>query len=291
MTSTRTLSSGLLRSASSAVDRTLPVSARRRLRYLVMHRKLLSLRRPVTFTEKVQWRMVHDRRELIAPTCDKLWMKAHVEAAGLSQVRVPATYWSGTDVGELADVDLPDRWVLKPNHRYGLVHLGSGVPDVEHLRRLTAGWLEEPRSLRGEWAYSRARQCLVVEEMIGAEAPVDYKFFVFEGDVRLIQMSTELGASGRARRLYTADWQPAGGTGELLELAPRPPLLEEMLAVASSLGAPFDFIRVDLYDVDGQVWFGELTPYPASGLRSFDPAHLDAELGRAWRLPQGEGIL
>jgi hypothetical protein len=67
-----------------------------------------------------------------------------------------------------------------------------------------------------------------------------------------------------------------------------PPIsnLARMLAVAERLGQPFDFIRVDLYDVDDLVEFGEFTPYPCGGLDRFVPPFLNLELGKAWTLPR-----
>jgi hypothetical protein len=62
-----------------------------------------------------------------------------------------------------------------------------------------------------------------------------------------------------------------------------------MLEVAAALGAAFDFVRVDLYDVDGEVWFSELTPYPGGGLDRFDPA-LDEWLGARWQLPPRSAV-
>jgi hypothetical protein len=62
-----------------------------------------------------------------------------------------------------------------------------------------------------------------------------------------------------------------------------------MLDIAETLGAAFDFIRVDLYDVDGEVWFSELTPYPGAGLAGFDPA-LDRRLGALWQLPPRSAV-
>ena len=58
-----------------------------------------------------------------------------------------------------------------------------------------------------------------------------------------------------------------------------------MLAIASGLGRSFDFMRVDLYNVDGEIFFGELTPYPGSGINRFVPASFDSELGAKWELP------
>jgi hypothetical protein len=96
---------------------------------------------------------------------------------------------------------------------------------------------------------------------------------------------------GNQQRLYRTDWSPLEtlyGPQAIAPIAPPPPGLDRMLDIASRLGKPFDFIRVDLYDlcdVDGSIVFGELTPYPCGGLERFRPASFDAELGAKWRLP------
>lgn len=142
-----------------------PVGLRRRRWYRKKFGRRLDTRAPRTFTDKVNWRILKDRRPLLLGTCDKLWMKEHASAVAPGLVRVPRTYWSGTDLAELASVDLPARWVLKPNHGCKLVHLGEGTPDVQALRALTTGWLEQDLAARtGEWAYGTARRLLLVEE-------------------------------------------------------------------------------------------------------------------------------
>ena len=145
----------------------LPVSMARRLLFRRAYGRGLPLRRPETFAEKINWRMVYDRRPLLSWACDKEAVKAHV-AAVHPDVVIPATLWSGVDVGELAGRELPERWVLKPNHRTGLVYLGRGpTADVTELRRVTRGWLaEEQAGQFGEWAYGGARRLLVVEEWL-----------------------------------------------------------------------------------------------------------------------------
>ena len=203
---------------------------------------------------------------------------------------MPKVLWRGTDVGDLANVALPARWVLKPNHRSGHVSFGLGSPDIVGLRQTTAGWLDEENNAAiGEWAYGEARRLLLVEEVIGSaeNLPADYKFYVFDGRVRLIQVDRERFREGHSRRHYWPDWTPvdlrvdlpAGG-----EVA-KPTELERMLEIASVIGAPFDFMRVDLYNVDGEVFFGEVTPYPASGHGRYEPSSLDALLGSYWTRP------
>ena len=241
---------------------------------------------PRTFVEKVNWRVVHDRRPLIGQLGDKLAMKAYA-ASRCPSVRVPAVLWSGTDLAAFAAADLPEKWVLKPNHGTMRVHIGSGRPDVAALEQITTGWLDEPLfRTRGEWVYSQARRVLLAEEFLGSgEPPVDFKFLVFGGRVALVQVDTGRFGDHR-RRLYRPDWTPVDVAEDVAPgpVTAAPELLPRMLEAAEVLGAEFDFVRVDLYAVDGEVWFSELTPYPGGGLDRFDPA-LDVSLGALWQLP------
>ena len=276
-----------------AVVHRLPLGLKRAVLFREAHGRWPRRRRPRTFTDKIDWRVVHDRRPLIGQLGDKLAMREHA-ARVCPDVRIPRMLWSGTHVGALADVDLPGRWVLKPNHGTMRVHLGCGRPDLPALRRTTAGWLDEPLyRTRGEWVYSQARRLLLVEELLGGpgQLPADFKFLVFDGRVRLVQVDTARFGGDHRRRLYRPDWTPLTVDEDVPPgpVTPPPGSLAEMTRVAEALGRGFDFVRVDLYDVDGVVWFGELTPYPGGGLDRFDPG-LDRELGAWWVLPPRRAV-
>lgn len=273
----------------------LPLSTRRRAQYLLAHGRLLHLRRPQRWSEKINWRMVHDRRDLIAMTCDKQAAGDYVAATvAPGTVRFPRTVWCGDDPAALAGLSWPGRWVFKSNHGTGAVVMGEGHPDAQRMAELVdlgRRWLADRGPERwGEWGYGQARRLLIVEEAIPGTTPAglaDHKFFVTNGEVRLVQVDTDRFTRHR-RRFHTPTWQPLDAVCEvpLAPLGPAPPHLAEMLAAATTLGAAFDFIRVDLYDSDGGVWFGELTAYSGSGLAPLRPAALDDELGAAWTLPR-----
>ena len=281
-----------LRGAAGSFVYRLPVGLERRLLFVYHNRKFPHFSRPVTFSDKVNWRILNDRRPLLEWTCDKLAMKEYAENAGLERLRVPRTIWSGSDLGDLRSVDLPEHWVLKPNHRSGLIYFGHGRADHRELSTVTATWLDtfESSKMR-EWAYAAARPMFLVEELLGppGSPPPDYKIFVFDGEPDLIELVHRY--DGNRQRLYRPDWSPLEvlyGPQEIAPVAPRPRELDRMLEIARQLGKPFDFIRVDLYDhsdVDGSIVFGELTPYPCGGLERFRPASFDVELGEKWRLP------
>lgn len=268
----------------------LPLRQRRHVWFAWSHRARGDFCNPTSFSEKINWRILNDRSEGLAWTCDKLAMKEH--ARDLSPtISIPETIWTGTDLEEFSRVNLPEKWVLKANHRSKNVFLGHGTPDVAALQDETSDWLGDWQgNLLGEWAYTQARPVMFAETWIGdnVEAPIDYKFFVFDGVPRYILVDTGRFSHHR-RRFYTADWEPLDarsgyGLEGIAPVEPRPEALEEMRSHAAALGKGFDFMRVDLYDVDGQVFFGEVTPYPAGGLERFLPVEFDYELGKHWKL-------
>jgi hypothetical protein len=275
----------------------LPSGASRRALFFYYFHKIPNLRTPRTFNEKLNWRILKDRRPLLEWTCDKLAMKDYVEKTQADKdlgVRIPRTLWSGTDLRELSSVELPDHWVFKPNNRSGQVYFGHGRPNVAELDEISQRWVYpfEQNELH-EWAYSKARRLLLVEELLGepGSVPSDYKFYVFAGEVGAIQV--DVGRhTNHTRRFYVPSWSPIDPISRNLPLAPiepPPANYDRMLAIASELGRPFDFIRVDLYSVDGEVFFGELTPYSGSGLDVLEPPFFDLELGTKWKLPELHG--
>ncbi len=273
----------------------LPRNISRRMLFFYYYHRFPRVRNPVTFHEKITWRILRDRRELLSWTCDKLAMKDYaikVQGETALDLRVPGTLWVGTDVAELANVELPAHWVLKPNHRSNSqVFFGCGQPDITVLEEVSKNWGQQAEASRmHEWAYLKARPLLLVEELLGEPGvpPSDYKFYVFDGEVAGVEVHV-----GRYHnhqiRWYLPDWSPLGVTFRNYQLGPveatAPANLEEMVAVASELGRPFDFMRVDLYSVSDHVFFGELTPYPGSGIDRFVPDSFDDELGAKWTLP------
>lgn len=277
-----------IRNAPLALMYRLPANSSRRGLFMYYNRQLPHFRDPVTFNEKINWRILNDRRPLLESTCDKLAMK---ERAGkVSGLRVPRTLWSGKDVRELESAELSEHWVLKPNHRSGAVFFGQGRPDMASLTTMTEKWFYrfESKDLH-EWAYSRAQPIVLAEELLGVPGspPPDYKFFVFDGEVAAVQHDVDR-HTGHRRRMYLPDWTPlevSSGPYPLAPIEPPPANLETMLTVATEIGRPFDFIRVDLYSIDGDTIFGEITPYANSGLDRFVPGSFDAELGAKWKLP------
>lgn len=268
----------------------LPVLSRRKLLFLRSHGRLPNLRNPSTFSEKVTWRLLYDHNPDLTWTCDKILMKERVRDIDPTVTPVD-TIWSGTDIAELSRIDLPRRWVLKPNHLSGDVYLGEGKPDIEDITRKTSHWLstQDRYDHLGEWAYQFARPLYLVEPWIGGDSltdvPNDYKVFVFHGQPKMIQVHAGRGLDHRQYHL-SPEWSPIDVRTSISsnEAPERPVHLDEILRQATSIGRIFDFMRVDFYSVGDRVYFGETTPYPAGGRRKFYPEEFDRILGSYWDL-------
>ncbi len=280
------------------IARVLPDVAVRHVRFLRVFGTPGNFRRPSTYSEKLNWRILYDRRDVLSWTCDKLAMKDYADAVDGLDIQVPEVLWTGTDARDLAGVELTGDWVLKPNHASGRsVVFGTGsVSDTSDLESYMAGAMDDIQgSVLKEWAYTQARRCLLVERRVpgltdGSPA-WDYKFYVFAGRVELIQVDSRRFSSDHRRSLYSTDWQRkfnSNSTGVYRTADVEVPVqLERMLRAAEILATPFEFIRVDLYATETDVYFGELTPYPGSGLERLDPP-AEVELGALWRLPDGD---
>jgi len=266
-----------------------PLAARRRWLFGRAHGYALpSL--PQTFSEKVQWRILHDRRPLIRLTGDKLQMKAYA-AAHSTQVRVPETLWSGVDLEGIIDRDWGGNWVLKPISGWGFAAFGTGSLRSSGIDlRVVRRWRFDTPGLHGEWVYSEGEPGYLIErriEQADGGIPNDLKCWVFGGRTRLIFTSIPR-SLGQGHRFYSPAWEPLSfcrADVPLSAIETAPEHLAEVVAIADELGAAYDFIRVDLYDTPSGVWFGELTPYPAGGLKRFEPVAADLELGSWWSLP------
>lgn len=207
------------------------------------------------------------------------------------QINIPQTLWSGRNLQELRGYHFPAKWVLKPNHGSQNVILGAGNPNLDEMISETKGWMKDRLGIeRGEWAYTKARPLYVLEEWIGdgEHAPTDYKFFVFDGTVRIVQVDIDR-FTGHKMSIYTPTWKRLN-VSKSLHGSPldhtRPCNLDVMIHAAEAIAAGFDFMRVDFFDTSRGVYFGETTPYPGSGLSPFSPKEYDYVLGSHWKLPK-----
>ncbi len=249
--------------------------------FLWRHGYLPDLDNPRLFTEWVQWRKLYDRDLGLAALTDKVYAKAFAAERIGSDLIVP-TLWQGERLPDSPPWPMP--FVVKSNHGCKQFVVVRCTNDWQRARQLAPGWL---KAVYGkwldEWHYGRARQMLLVEPFIGpAEGlPRDYKVFVFGGVARFVQVHVDRDSRHRWVQ-YDRHWSKISYSSDNLD---KPLRLAEMLAAAEKIAGGRDHLRVDFYEVEGRLWFGETCLFPGSGLDRFDPVALDEIFGRLWSEP------
>jgi teichuronopeptide biosynthesis TupA-like protein len=245
---------------------------------------------PKSFNEKVLRRMVFDRSPIWTQLQDKHAARDYVKGR-IGEGILPRLYWVTKDPSDIPFDTLPERFAVKPSHGCGWYHL---VREKARLNRqelidVCRSWLSRNYYyVAREWAYKHIDPRILVEEYIDdgtGPDPIRYKFYVFHGSVRVIYVGA--GIPGQARCcFYGPSWNRLPATIARKEQIEggldRPRHLDEMIRYAEVLADGFDFIRVDLYDTDDKVYFGEFTITPEAGTSPYTPHEFDYYLGGLW---------
>lgn len=251
------------------------------LTYLWRHHRWPSLDRPSRLTELIQCRKLFDHDPRFPALIDKVAVKAFARTL-LGDAWITPTLWTGTV--------LPDRpvwpapFVVKSRHGCNQRRLvRTGDEDWAAIRRASAQWMRHGYGgWLDEWGYCNVPRGLLVEAFVGPGPvlPIDYKIFVFHGRAAFIQVHLDR-ESNHHWLVFDRTWARVScASAEPDPASPRS--LEQMIAGAEALARGFDFVRVDLYEVNGAPRFGEMTFYPGSGLEPVTPPALDREMGRLW---------
>jgi len=278
------MSSDRFRKIGYSLTRVIGAKNYARLRNLIKIGAPLHLENPRTFSDLVQRRMLFEHTDALSWTCDKEAMKEHVAARDVP-VKIPDTLLFAPNLEALKYFNVPGDWVIKPNNSSGAVWFGSGAIDESELARITNYFHSHvtPFDYTGEWAYSQARTGYIVESLL-AEPPLpDYKVFVFHGFAVFVDVHTDRGID-RHVTPFDREWNqiehgkkaPRSDTP-----IPKPANLETLLECAEKIADGYDFMRVDFYLVNDEIYFGETTPYPGSGTVRMAPA-FDSWLGGLW---------
>ncbi len=253
----------------------------------------LNLSRPVTFNEKVQAYKLQYRDPLLPLLADKFAVRNYVAKTIGEQYLIPliGCYES---VGAVPIQELPDKFIIKATHGSGwnLLCMDKRTFDWDSEKVKLDEWLHTNFYLRfREWAYKDIPPRIVIEHLLQDEngrIPVDYKFFCFNGDPKLIQVDFDR-HENHTRSLYDVNWKKLDVTflyPDHPTPAPRPEDLDAMLSLAGKLSTGLPFVRVDLYKLPPKIYFGEMTFYPGAGFDKFDPPGWDELIGRNFDVSQ-----
>jgi len=245
------------------------------------HGRLPDIDNPQTFNEHVQYRKLFDHDIRMPLLADKVQSK-EIVAERIGTEWIIPTLWYGSELPLRAEWPVP--FVVKARHGCNQsAFVFSDRENWDRIRRKAARWMAgDYGTWLDEWVYPHVPRGILVEPFIGEgrALPIDYKFYVFAGRVQYVQVHLDRGGHHRWI-LFDRDWHRVSAQSS--DADPSPPVnLERMIDAAEELGCGFDFVRVDLYDVGGRPYFGEMTFYPGSGLDPFNPVSLDQVIGDHW---------
>lgn len=259
--------------------------------FLEKFERPINLAEPATYNEKLQWHKLNDRRPIRTLLADKLAVRDYIAATIGEEYLIPLiTYTS--DPKQLTSQSLPDYPVIiKANHASGKVFIVKDKTQFNFAemqasltRQLNYNFYYALR----EWQYKNIPPQAVVEKLMLTESgglPEDYKIHCFHGKPTFIQVDTDR-FNGHKRNIYDTEWQlldieynfPQG------EGVAQPKNLKLMLQIAQQLSERFNYCRIDLYEIQGKVYFGEFTFTPEGGFGRFKPDAVDLEWGQLFEL-------
>jgi hypothetical protein len=269
-----------------------------KIRYRAVFKKKLNLKKPKDLNEKILWAKLFSDTSRWTDLADKFKVREYVESLGLGQylVKLYAVWYSAADV----DFDvLPDTFIIKANNGDGKgtnkIIRKSELTDEKKadLLNMIDEWLHRKNigALHAEPQYKGMTPCVIAEEVLpldpGASSLTDYKIWCFNGKAYYIWVCNDRSGGGNSAHVmtYDLDWNAhpefSVFNSDYLEgeIMPRPENLEEMLSVAEQLSAGFPELRVDMYNVQGHIYFGELTFTSQGGFMDFYTSEFNKELG------------
>jgi hypothetical protein len=254
--------------------------------------------RPRSFNELLYRKMLRARDPRMKLATEKVSARDYVASKVGSDCLVPL-FHVGEDPAQIPFRDLPQQFVIKASHGSGFVVIVTDKSTIDHtdVAARVRRWLElDWYRLRREWAYQGIPRRVLVEKLLleQGELPANYKFHVFNGRARFVTVGARTpliaGVYGDAppppSSYFDENWRPLAVRRRrpLADPPPeRPSNFPEMRELAEKLAEDFEFCRVDLYSVDGHIYFGEITQYPHAGLGRFSPGEFDLALGEVWR--------
>lgn len=261
-----------------------------KLIYWLRMNSRLDLKNPKSFSEKIQWLKLYDRKDEYIKLVDKYEVKEYVsQRIGNEYIIRTLGVWESFK--EISFDTLPDKFVLKTTHSGG----SSGVVICQDKTTFDMKGAKKrlERSLRRnsylysrEWPYKQVHRRIIAEEYIdgGPNGLTDYKFYCFNGAPLYCQVIRNR-ERGETIDFFDQDWKHQDFCGLnpnvnfSREEIKKPQDYDRMLDCARRLSKGIIFCRVDMYNENGSIYFGEITLYPAGGLGVFTPTRWNYILG------------
>jgi len=276
------------------ISRLIPDKPYLKLKFRASMDRKLNLKNPQTYNEKLQWLKLYDRKPEYTTVVDKYDVKAYVaERIGWEHIIPTLGVW---DTVEEIDFDaLPDQFVLKCTHDSGglVICKDKSKLDIPAAKRKLNKALKSDFYYVGrEWPYKNVKPRIIAETYMEDATTGDlrdYKFFCFDGVAKAVRVDTERGTGDVKMDFFDREQNhmPFERNHPNAKITPKiPENFPEMLKLADKLSEGFYHLRVDLYSVNGKIYFGELTFFAANGMAPFYPDEWDTVFGQWINLPK-----
>ncbi|WP_242876304.1 ATP-grasp fold amidoligase family protein [Desulfosporosinus hippei] len=256
--------------------------------------KKLNILNPKTFNEKLQWLKIYDRNPLYTTLVDKLAVRKYIGHILGEECLIPIL-GAYDSFDEIDFENLPNQFVLKCTHDSGglVICKNKRKFDKEAARSKINRCLKRNYFYHGrEWPYKNVKPHIICEQYIVNENYAelnDFKFMCFNGEPKCSFVCLNRNSpAGLNVDFYDMDWNPMSferhypRSGTIIE---KPKNFTKMIEFSKQLSKDIPFLRVDFYEVNGVLYFGELTFYPGNGFEEFTPEEFDYALGEWIRLP------
>lgn len=280
--------------ANMGVYETMPDELYVRKMFKAIMGSQLRLENPQTFNEKIQWLKLYDRNPIYTQWVDKYKVKEYVGSIIGNEHIIPTIgVWDNPE--EIDFNQLPDQFVLKCNHNSGTgMYICKDKKKLERNKvvvELKEGLQQDYYLYSREWPYKDVPRKIIAEQYIGNVDGdlVDYKLMCFNGKHRCTFVCEGRNTNERLHvTFYDKDWHIMPFERHYprseKEIA-CPVCYDKMIEYAELLSENCPFMRVDFYEVEGKLYFGEITMYPGGGLEEFTPEKWDYILGDWLKLP------
>ena len=253
------------------------------------------LNHPRTFNENLQWLKLNDRHAEYTQMVDKIDAKKYVASIIGEKYIIPTLgVWDSVD--EIEWDKLPNQFVIKVSSDSGgiVVCKDKQTLDIEKAKeKLTNGWGKNYYVHNKEYPYRDLTPRIIAEEYKEDESGYelrDYKIFCFNGEPKILFVASDRQKASEDTKFdfFDLNWNHlpfTNGHPNSKEHIAKPKNFEEMLEIAKKLSVGIPQVRIDLYNCNGQIYFGEITFFHWSGMTAFDPVEWDFKLGKMIKLP------
>lgn len=271
-----------------------------KMQYFIKTGRRLNLKNPQRYTEKLQWYKLYYRDPLMQQCADKYDVREYVRSKGLGYI-LNECYGVYERVEDIDFDSLPDQFVLKDTLGGGgnsiIICKDKATFDFENAKKQMQKWLSIDSNKKNEgreWVYQGRKHRIIIEKYIESNPSegglVDYKFFCFNGEPKYLYVIADrilgqiagigiFNVNFELLSVIRTDERPLERNIE------KPKNFDEMIDIVKIISKDFPHVRVDLYNLNGSIIFGETTFFPGSGYMGFIPDNFDKIIGNAFILP------